>query len=56
MPRLILASTSRYRREMLQRLGLPFDVARFWDELSGIERPVIWTADRDREVWAQLQG
>ena len=28
MPRLILASTSRYRREMLQRLGLPFDVAR----------------------------
>lgn len=35
---------------------LPFDVARFWDELSGIERPVIWTAERDREVWAQLQG
>ena len=28
MPRLILASTSRYRREMLQRLGLPFDVTR----------------------------
>ena len=28
MPRLILASTSRYRREMLQRLGLPFDVSR----------------------------
>ena len=26
-PRLILASTSRYRREMLQRLRLPFDVA-----------------------------
>ena len=24
-PRLILASTSRYRREMLSRLGLPFD-------------------------------
>ena len=28
MPKLILASTSRYRREMLQRLALPFDVAK----------------------------
>ncbi|WP_091674491.1 MBL fold metallo-hydrolase [Amycolatopsis marina] len=35
---------------------LPFDVSRLWDELSGIERPVIWTAARDREVWDQLQG
>ncbi|MFI6032387.1 MBL fold metallo-hydrolase [Amycolatopsis magusensis] len=35
---------------------LPFDVSRLWDELGGIERPVIWTAERDREVWAQLQG
>jgi glyoxylase-like metal-dependent hydrolase (beta-lactamase superfamily II) len=34
---------------------LPFDVSRLWDELSGIERPVIWTAERDREVWAELQ-
>lgn len=35
---------------------LPFNVSRLWDELSGIERPVIWTAERDREVWEQLQG
>lgn len=28
MQRLILASTSRYRGELLQRLGLPFDTAR----------------------------
>jgi glyoxylase-like metal-dependent hydrolase (beta-lactamase superfamily II) len=35
---------------------LPFDVSRLWDELAGIERPVIWTAERDREVWDQLQG
>ncbi|MFI0349483.1 MBL fold metallo-hydrolase [Actinomadura sp. 9N407] len=34
---------------------LPFDVSRLWDELAGIERPRIWTAERDREVWAQLQ-
>lgn len=35
---------------------LPFDVARLWDELDGVERPVVWTAERDREVWARLQG
>lgn len=34
---------------------LPFDVSRLWDELGGIERPVVWTAERDREVWDQLQ-
>ncbi|GHC06391.1 Maf family protein [Thermomonas carbonis] len=28
MPRLVLASTSRYRRELLDRLRLPFEVAR----------------------------
>jgi septum formation protein len=28
MPHLVLASTSRYRRELLERLRLPFDVAR----------------------------
>lgn len=35
---------------------LPFDVARLWDELNGIDRPRIWTAELDREVWDQLQG
>lgn len=35
---------------------LPFDVSRVWDELGGVERPVIWTAERDRAVWDQLQG
>ena len=34
---------------------MPFNVQRMWDELDGIERPRIWTAERDREVWAQLQ-
>lgn len=34
---------------------MPFDVSRLWDELNGIERPRIWTADRDREVWDELQ-
>ncbi len=35
---------------------LPFDVQRLWDEHDGIEHPRIWTAERDREVWAKLQG
>ena len=34
---------------------LPFNVSRLWDELSGVERPRIWTAERDREVWDALQ-
>jgi glyoxylase-like metal-dependent hydrolase (beta-lactamase superfamily II) len=35
---------------------LPFNVSRAYDEASGIDHPVIWTAERDREMWAQLQG
>jgi len=35
---------------------MPFNVSRLWDELSGVQRPRIWTAERDREVWAQLQS
>jgi glyoxylase-like metal-dependent hydrolase (beta-lactamase superfamily II) len=34
----------------------PFNVARAYDEASGIDDPVIWTAERDREMWAALQG
>ncbi|QDK35559.1 MBL fold metallo-hydrolase [Sphingomonas sp. IC081] len=34
---------------------LPFDVQRLWDEFDGIDWPRIWTEERDREVWAQLQ-
>ena len=35
---------------------LPFNVARAYDEARGIDWPVIWTAQRDREMWAALQG
>ena len=35
---------------------LPFNVSRAYDEARGIEWPVIWTAARDREMWAALQG
>ena len=35
---------------------LPFNVSRAFDEASGIDWPVIWTDQRDREMWATLQG
>ena len=34
---------------------LPFNVQRLWDEFDGLDWPRIWTMERDREVWAQLQ-
>lgn len=34
----------------------PFNVARAYDEASGLDHPRIWTADRDRDMWASLQG
>jgi glyoxylase-like metal-dependent hydrolase (beta-lactamase superfamily II) len=49
------ALAPRYGRWPIFEHCMPFNVSRLWDELSGIERPVIWTAERDREVWAQLQ-
>ncbi|WP_067811941.1 MBL fold metallo-hydrolase [Actinomadura kijaniata] len=50
------ALADRYGQWPIFEHCLPFDVARLWDELSGTERPVIWTAARDREVWERLQG
>ena len=35
---------------------LPFNVARAYDEARGIDTPRIWTAARDKEMWAALQG
>lgn len=35
---------------------LPFNVARAYDEARGIAHPRVWTAERDREMWAALQG
>ena len=35
---------------------LPFNVARAYDEALGIATPRIWTAQRDLDMWAALQG
>ncbi|MEM9427445.1 MAG: MBL fold metallo-hydrolase [Pseudomonadota bacterium] len=35
---------------------LPFNVARAYDEAQDIDTPRIWTAERDKAMWAALQG
>jgi glyoxylase-like metal-dependent hydrolase (beta-lactamase superfamily II) len=35
---------------------MPFNVARAYDEAKGLEHPAIWTAERDRAMWAALRG
>jgi len=34
----------------------PFNVARAYDEAKGLDHPKIWTAERDKEMWAELQA
>lgn len=35
---------------------LPFNVARAFDEARGIDTPRVWTAERDQQMWEDLQG
>ena len=35
---------------------LPFNVSRAYDEARGLDHPRIWTAERDVDMWKQLQG
>jgi glyoxylase-like metal-dependent hydrolase (beta-lactamase superfamily II) len=35
---------------------MPFNVARAYDEAKGLDHPAIWTAERDRAMWAELRG
>ncbi len=49
------ALAPRYGRWPIFEHCLPFDVQRYWDECDGVDWPRIWTAERDREVWAALQ-
>jgi len=35
---------------------MPFDVTRCYDEATAHKDPRIWTAERDREMWATLEG
>ena len=46
----------KFRDYAIYEHCLPFNVARAYDEARGIDTPRIWTAQRDLEMWAQLQG
>ena len=35
---------------------MPFDVSRAFDEAKGLDRPEIWTAERDLAMWRALEG
>ncbi len=35
---------------------MPFDVSRAYDEAKGIDNPRIWTAERDLEMWKELES
>ena len=35
---------------------LPFNVARAYDEARDVDTPRIWTAERDKLMWEQLQS
>jgi glyoxylase-like metal-dependent hydrolase (beta-lactamase superfamily II) len=51
-----LAMDPKFKTFAIYEHCLPFNVARAYDEARGIEWPLIWTAERDRELWAALQG
>jgi glyoxylase-like metal-dependent hydrolase (beta-lactamase superfamily II) len=51
-----LAMDPKFKTFALYEHCLPFSVVRAYDEARGIEWPVIWTVERDREMWAALQG
>lgn len=46
----------KYNHWVIFEHCMPFDVTRAYQEASGAEHPQIWTADRDREMWAALQA
>jgi glyoxylase-like metal-dependent hydrolase (beta-lactamase superfamily II) len=51
-----LAMDSKFKGFALYEHCLPFNVSRAYDEARGIEWPVIWTAERDHEMWVALQN
>jgi len=51
-----IAMDPKFKSFAIYEHCLPFNVSRAYDEARGIEWPVIWTAERDREMWAALQG
>jgi glyoxylase-like metal-dependent hydrolase (beta-lactamase superfamily II) len=50
------ACDSKFANYAIYEHCLPFNVSRAYDEALGIDTPRVWTAQRDREMWAALQS
>jgi glyoxylase-like metal-dependent hydrolase (beta-lactamase superfamily II) len=50
------ACDPKFKEYAIYEHCLPFNVARAYDEARGITHPRIWTAQRDLDMWAALQG
>ena len=46
----------KFRDYAIYEHCLPFNVTRAYDEARGLDTPRIWTAARDLQMWAELQG
>jgi glyoxylase-like metal-dependent hydrolase (beta-lactamase superfamily II) len=46
----------RYGHWFIFEHCIPFTISRAYDEVNGIAEPRIWTAERDREMWAEVHG
>jgi glyoxylase-like metal-dependent hydrolase (beta-lactamase superfamily II) len=52
----VAALKPKYGRWVIFDHCMPFDVTRCYDELTQYPDPRIWTAERDRQMWASLEG
>jgi glyoxylase-like metal-dependent hydrolase (beta-lactamase superfamily II) len=50
------ACDPKFKNYAIYEHCLPFNVSRAYDEANGIAYPRIWTAQRDLDMWAALQG
>ena len=50
------AMTPTYGEWVIYEHCMPFNVARAFDEATGIDHPKIWTAKKDAEMWHALQA
>jgi glyoxylase-like metal-dependent hydrolase (beta-lactamase superfamily II) len=50
------ACDSKFSTYAIYEHCLPFNVARAYDEALGVDNPRIWTAERDKAMWEELQG
>jgi glyoxylase-like metal-dependent hydrolase (beta-lactamase superfamily II) len=44
----------KYGQQVIYEHCMPFDVSRAYDEATGHADPRVWTAERDKEMWAAI--